>query len=49
MTVISVRVEQGVAHTPGKVVSTAEPVRCVRRRESVPSTLENLVGVDTIG
>ena len=49
MTVISVRVEQGVAHTPGEVVSTAGPARCVRRREPVPSTLENLVGVDTIG
>ena len=49
MTVISVRVEQGVAHTPGEVVSTAEPARCVRRRESVPNTLGNLVGVDIIG
>ena len=42
------RVEQVVAHTPGEVASTAGPARSVRRREPLPSTLENLAGADTI-
>ena len=42
-----VRVELAVALPPGEAVSTVGLARSVRRLEPLPSTLENLVGVDT--
>ena len=41
------RVELAVALTPGEALSKVGHARSVRRLEPLPSTLENLVGVDT--